>query len=431
MKTNSISENLINNNISDNNVNIFDNSDRLSKTGFSNESKNDNVNFTKDAAILTISNKDGFVRKKFLNSSKAYAPMRTSSSNVLKLGSKGDEVKKLQQDLTYLGYDTKGCDGKFGNNTRNAVIRFQADHKLTADGKVGPKTRSAITTAVNNKRNRTSSSDVLKLGSRGDKVAKLQNDLKTLGYYAQKSDGIFGENTKAAVISFQQKHGLTPDGMVGRKTNDAIQAALKNKPSQPTQPANPSVSSEIVTGLSENGFKLLASYEAGKVNKDTNGNIISIPILDIGDGKYTIGIGNTVDKSDSKTIEEYRQKYGIDVTQTNSPVDINICMKIYNNHVNYYTTIVNNLLKKYNRKVTQNEYDALVIAIYNRPALASPGHAIDTLFKNDNSNINDWRTNILNEYKGLSGWSKYGKGWSNRVEDELELYFNNDYIRNH
>lgn len=121
----------------------------------------------------------------------------------------------------------------------------------------------------------------------------------------------------------------------------------------------------------------------------------------------------------------------MDVTKVGAQVDIKTCMKIYNDHVNTYTSTVDNLLKRHNYTAFQNEYDALVIAVYNRPALAKEGHALDTLIKNNNRNKDDWRTTLINEYKGLRNWNTYGKGWSNRIEDELELYFDNDYVRNH
>ena len=213
----------------------------------------------------------------------------------------------------------------------------------------------------------------------------------------------------------------TVDGLAGSATLTAVQKAVNNL-KKPTTTSN---------GLSENGFKLLASYEATSAVKDKKGNVVSIPILDVGDGMYTIGVGNTVKKTDTKTIKEYKEKYGVDVTKVGTQVDIETCMKIYNDHVNTYTSTVDNLLKRYNYTASQNEYDALVIAVYNRPALANKGHALDTLIKDNNRNKADWRTTIINEYKGLKNWNIYGKGWSNRIEDELELYFDNDYVRNH
>jgi peptidoglycan hydrolase-like protein with peptidoglycan-binding domain len=48
--------------------------------------------------------------------------------------------------LECLGYDIGpyGIDGKFGNDTENAVCDFQYDHYLEEDGKVGNDTWDAI-----------------------------------------------------------------------------------------------------------------------------------------------------------------------------------------------------------------------------------------------------------------------------------------------
>ncbi|OHR68550.1 hypothetical protein HMPREF3291_08935 [Bacillus sp. HMSC76G11] len=67
-----------------------------------------------------------------------------SSGQNLKKGSRGSEVKQLQQLLTSKGFSTKGIDGIFGNNTDKAVRTFQKSKKLTADGIVGPNTRKAL-----------------------------------------------------------------------------------------------------------------------------------------------------------------------------------------------------------------------------------------------------------------------------------------------
>ena len=62
----------------------------------------------------------------------------------------------------------------------------------------------------------------LKQGSRGETVKKMQQKLKNWGYYTGAVDGIFGAKTKSAVIYFQRKNGLTPDGIVGKKTLSAL-----------------------------------------------------------------------------------------------------------------------------------------------------------------------------------------------------------------
>lgn len=58
---------------------------------------------------------------------------------------------------------------------------------------------------------------VLKKGSQGDYVKKLQQILKDKGY-SIKPDGDFGKNTDMVVKSFQKANGLNPDGIVGENT---------------------------------------------------------------------------------------------------------------------------------------------------------------------------------------------------------------------
>ncbi len=57
-----------------------------------------------------------------------------------------------------------------------------------------------------------------KYGSRGSEVKQIQTKLKELGYYKGSVDGIFGKQTKSAVIAFQKNCGLTADGIAGPKT---------------------------------------------------------------------------------------------------------------------------------------------------------------------------------------------------------------------
>lgn len=58
----------------------------------------------------------------------------------------------------------------------------------------------------------------LKINSRGSQVVKLQQELKAAGVLAGKADGVFGKNTQKAVKTFQARHRLGVDGMVGPRT---------------------------------------------------------------------------------------------------------------------------------------------------------------------------------------------------------------------
>lgn len=59
---------------------------------------------------------------------------------VYKIGSKGDEVRKIQARLKELGHYKGSLDGDFGNGTDLAVKAFQKKMGIEVDGKVGPTT---------------------------------------------------------------------------------------------------------------------------------------------------------------------------------------------------------------------------------------------------------------------------------------------------
>jgi hypothetical protein len=57
-------------------------------------------------------------------------------------------------------------------------------------------------------------------------IADLQRALTKAGYDPGSPDGSFGENTEAAVVAFQQANGLSPDGIVGPETAEALSNAV-------------------------------------------------------------------------------------------------------------------------------------------------------------------------------------------------------------
>lgn len=74
-----------------------------------------------------------------------FSSLGSSSVDALsKYGSTGEEVTEIQQKLAELGYYDGSIDGKFGTNTKSAIIEFQKDNNLTADGIAGDKTLEAL-----------------------------------------------------------------------------------------------------------------------------------------------------------------------------------------------------------------------------------------------------------------------------------------------
>lgn len=65
---------------------------------------------------------------------------------------------------------------------------------------------------------------LLRSGSIGPEVQQLQQRLQELRFYDGALDGHYGDGTRAAVVLFQQQHGLVPDGMAGEETLQRVYA---------------------------------------------------------------------------------------------------------------------------------------------------------------------------------------------------------------
>jgi peptidoglycan hydrolase-like protein with peptidoglycan-binding domain len=70
--------------------------------------------------------------------------VRVAKGDSIAPGSSGGRVLDLQRALEVLGFDPGEQDGQYGPDTRRAIIAFQKQHKLGADGLVGPRTAKAI-----------------------------------------------------------------------------------------------------------------------------------------------------------------------------------------------------------------------------------------------------------------------------------------------
>lgn len=179
------------------------------------------------------------------------APIRGISSSCpatpLRAGSTGPNVIIVQTSINRIAQNYPAIpkiptiDGIYGSRTETSVRSFQQIFGLTPDGVVGCQTWYALVrlyTAV------TSLSELrslgqqfyninwsppngLNVGDTGDKVRLLQYMLSVLSAHISTIpplavDGIYGQDTKAAVLAAQRRFNLPETGSVGAQTWDAI-----------------------------------------------------------------------------------------------------------------------------------------------------------------------------------------------------------------
>ncbi len=126
---------------------------------------------------------------------------------------------------------------------------------------------------------------ILKIGSTGPMVEILQNLLQILGFYNGKIDGIYEKNTYNAVIYFQRRFRLNPDGIVGNNTWNAFNPYI-NGALGFIVPTNISYSSSILEINLSSLKKLYPFIEIGSIGKSVLGK--NIPYIKIGRGEKQV-----------------------------------------------------------------------------------------------------------------------------------------------
>ncbi|MBR5948961.1 MAG: peptidoglycan-binding protein [Clostridia bacterium] len=125
-------------------------------------------------------------------------------------GDTGSDVEFIQERLFELGY-LKSKSGEFDDETLSAVKEFQEYNKLDVDGKVGRNTKEMLYSPDAKPR-------MLEYGDYGERVLSYQLRLKELGYLTTEPDGMYGTDTRMAVMRFQAQNGLVVDGYLGPST---------------------------------------------------------------------------------------------------------------------------------------------------------------------------------------------------------------------
>ncbi|MGA9380181.1 MAG: peptidoglycan-binding protein [Phormidium sp.] len=183
-------------------------------------------------------------------------------------GSRGAEVAELQTRLQKLGYFDRRPTGHFGQLTKNAVIRFQQDQGITANGIVETTTLSALEqklqdnttvaqTTAEPETEKTAEIAIdpnkqpnLRRGTTGSSVKALQKLLTDAGAYSGAINGKFDLETSVAVKQFQRSSRLMVDGIVGRNTWTALAKGGSTQALDPTFNNSP-FTNESITNSSD------------------------------------------------------------------------------------------------------------------------------------------------------------------------------------
>lgn len=156
-------------------------------------------------------------------------PYLPSQYKTVQKGDRGDDVRKLQDELTKLGYNTFGIDGVFGNNTLNAVIEFQKANDLTPNGVFDSTSWNLMLLqepVANKKVVNTSTSSFIP-----NTVTSISNEpSKIMSVLKSKNTMIIGATTAIAALAyfFMTKNKKTSTSMKGLAKNPMPSCSVYN-----------------------------------------------------------------------------------------------------------------------------------------------------------------------------------------------------------
>ena len=143
-----------------------------------------------------------------------------AKSYLLRRGMTGDDITAIQKRLYELGYlSSKNLiNGSFDSETEDAVRALQTANSISSDGKIGSETLELVYSE-------DVKANIISFGDKSDVVKACQERLRILGYMTTVPDGLYGNDTLAAVKLFQSKNDLVVDGYLGPTTREVLDSA--------------------------------------------------------------------------------------------------------------------------------------------------------------------------------------------------------------
>ena len=143
----------------------------------------------------------------------------------LSVGSRGDEVVKLQRKLIQYGFLAGKADGAYGNQTSKAVKAFQEHlnaqgRTITADGEA-----TSVTLYYLYKPDFSTYVSTVSLGDTGPEVKRVETRLANLGYMDATPDEEYDAYAARALELFQRQTSLPNTGIADRATSELLFSA--------------------------------------------------------------------------------------------------------------------------------------------------------------------------------------------------------------
>jgi len=276
----------------------------------------------------------------------------------------------------------------------------------------------------------------LKEGNFGPNVELLQSILKKLGFFYGKIDGSFGALTKDALVQFQKKIGIVPDGILGKKTFVKLQPYINGYTYYTIKPGDTLY--RIAMQFNTDINSLLFANNDLNPNNLQIGEIIVVPLGEVvkTDISYTYNFMKS-DLAALKRIYPFLKIGSIGNSVLNRPI---LYVKIGNGsrqvlyncsiHANEWITAVlgvkfiEKFAKRYVLDMNIFGYKARELfeecSLYIIPMMNPDAVDLVTGYFNENDRVFEQASDIANKYPAIS----FPSGWKANIKGvDLNLQF--------
>lgn len=183
-----------------------------------------------------------------------------------------------------------------------------------------------------------------------------------------------------------------------------------------------------ITGMSDEGLILLDDYEGYNMlvsDIDSDGDACHAA-YDLGDSVITFGLGVTFE-TEQLGIEHLNETYNTSY-KVGDCIKVSDLLNLQREAIYDREQQVLDLDRIHRANLNQQQYDAVMMMFYlNEDTIRD--QKFWKIIKDKKSNIDDYSEYFITEYSQFKQWEDYQYGWSNRILDSSEVFYNKDYTR--